>query len=115
MPTNRDIATLLDIAQAARRVLEFKQGMTKVAFLEDPKTQSAIVYQLLIIGEAVKRLSQDIRRQHSEIPWTPIAGMRDNLIHNYDDVDLDEVWKTAERDIPDLLTLLSPLLPPNAL
>ena len=113
MPSNRDAATLLDIAKAARRVLEFKQGMNKSAFLEDAKTQSAIVYQLLIAGEAVKRLSQDFRRQYPEIPWTSIAGMRDNLIHNYDDIDLDEVWKTTERDIPDLLTLLEPLLPPN--
>nr|RNJ66650.1 MAG: DUF86 domain-containing protein [Leptolyngbya sp. IPPAS B-1204] len=111
MPNNRDVATLLDIARAAQRVLDFKQGMNKTDFLEDAKTQSAIVYQLLILGEAVKRLLQDLRVQHPEIPWAPIAGMRDNLIHNYDDVDLDEVWRTAERDIPDLLTLLEPLLP----
>lgn len=111
MPANRDAATLLDLAKAARKVLAFKQGINKAAFLDDAKTQSAIVYQLLIIGEAVKRLSQDCRRQHPEIPWTAIAGMRDNLIHNYDDVDLDEVWQTAERDIPELLTRLEPLLP----
>ncbi|MBF2046996.1 MAG: DUF86 domain-containing protein [Elainella sp. C42_A2020_010] len=111
MPNNRDVATLLDIARAAQRVLDFKQGMNKTDFLEDAKTQSAIVYQLLILGEAVKRLLQDLRVQHPEISWAPIAGMRDNLIHNYDDVDLDEVWRTAERDIPDLLTLLEPLLP----
>lgn len=95
MPNNRDAATLLDLAKAAQKVLEFKQGMDKAAFLEDAKTQSAIVYQLLIVGEAVKRLSQDFCKHHSKIPWAPIAGMRDNLIHNYDDVDLDEVWKTA--------------------
>ena len=45
------------------------------------------------------------------IPWELIAGMRDKLIHEYDDVDMDEVWKTAEKDVPDFLHLLEPLLP----
>jgi uncharacterized protein with HEPN domain len=49
--------------------------------------------------------------RHPEIPWTLIAGMRDKLIHGYDIVDLDEVWKTANADVPDLLSLLEPLLP----
>ncbi len=85
--------------------------MDKTAFLQDDKTESAILYQLLIIGEAVKRLSPELRQQNPEIPWSLMAGMRDNLIHEYDDVDLEEVWKTSDRDIPDLLALLEPLLP----
>jgi uncharacterized protein with HEPN domain len=107
----RDETTLLDIARAAHLVLEFKQGMDKAAFLQDIKTQSAVLHQLMVIGEAVKRLSQDFHTRHPEIPWTLIAGMRDKLIHGYDIVDLDEVWKTVDADVPDLLSLLEPLLP----
>lgn len=107
----RDETTLLDIAQAARLILVFKQGMDKAAFLKDLKTQSAILHQLLVMGEAVKRLSQDFRSHHFEIPWTPIARMRDKLIHAYDIVDFEEVWKTVNTDVPNLLTLLEPLLP----
>jgi uncharacterized protein with HEPN domain len=101
---SRDKETLLDIVTAAKLVVEFVQDMAKTLFVEDIKTQSAVLHQLLVIGEAVKRLSQDFRIQHPEIPFTLIAGMRDKLIHEYDDVDLDEVWKTAQRDVPKLLS-----------
>ncbi|MBN1815652.1 MAG: DUF86 domain-containing protein [Anaerolineae bacterium] len=106
----RDEATLLDIVQAARLVVEFKRGMDKPAFLADAKTQSAILHQLMVIGEAVKRLSQDFRARHPQVPWALIAAMRDKLIHAYDIVDLDEVWKTAEVDVPDLLSAIELLL-----
>lgn len=107
----RDEATLLDIANAARLVLVFIWGMTKEAFLGDLKTQSSVLYQLVVIGEAVKRLSLEFRAQHVNVPWSLIAGMRDHLIHAYDVVDWDEVWKTAASDVPDLLAKIESLLP----
>ena len=108
---SRDSITLLDMLKAARLVVEFRGGMNKIAFREDPKTQSAILHQLLILGEAAKRVSTEFRTQHKSIPWKKIAGMRDKLIHEYDDVDLDEVWKTARSDIPRLIAQLEPLVP----
>jgi uncharacterized protein with HEPN domain len=107
----RDEATLLDIAEAARLVASFVQNMSKATFLDDYKTQSAVLYQLIVMGEAVKRLSSEFRAQHAEIPWSLIAGMRDHLIHGYDIVDWDEVWKTATADVPNLLIKIEPLLP----
>ncbi len=107
----RDETTLLDIAEAARLAASFMQDLSKDAFLDDFKTQSAVLYQLIVMGEAVKRLSAEFRAQHTEIPWSLIAGMRDHLIHGYDIVDWDEVWKTATSDVAGLLTQLEPLLP----
>ena len=107
----RDDASLLDIARAGSLLRDFIQGMSKAQFYNDLKTQAAVLHQLLIIGEAVKRLSEAFRQKHSNIPWRLIAGMRDKLIHGYDSVDLGEVWKTASQDIPDLLTKIHPLLP----
>ena len=92
-------------------VLEFKEGMDKDAFLDDVKTQSAVLHQWMVMGEAVRWLSEDFRSQCPEIPWSLIAGMRDQLIHGYDVVDLDEVWRTATSDVPNLLVWLEPRLP----
>lgn len=108
---SRDDATLLDMLKSARLVIEFKRNIDKIALLNDPKTESAILHQLLLLGEAVKRLSEEFRAHHPEIPWTMVAGMRDKLIHEYDAVDLDEVWKTVTTDIPCLIDLLEPLAP----
>jgi len=107
----QDETTLLNIAESARLVVDFVQGMSQAAFLEDFKTQSAVLYQLIVMGEAVKRLSAEFRIQHSEIPWSLIAGMRDHLIHGYDLVDWDEVWQTATSDMAALLTQIEPLIP----
>lgn len=106
----RDDATLLDIRRAAELILEFAKGMDKVGFQADLKTQSSILHQLMILGEAVKRLTPEFRACHMMIPWQLIAGMRDQLIHSYDVVDIDEVWKTVEKDIPELLAMLDPLV-----
>jgi uncharacterized protein with HEPN domain len=78
----RDEAHLLDIARAAHLAIEFKGGADKAEFLEDAKTQSAVLHQLLIIGEAVKRLSPEFRAAHAEVPWKLIAGTRDKLSPN---------------------------------
>src|SRR5215813_13391875 len=107
----RDDATLLDILRAARLTVAFKGDLDQSAFLNDLKTQSAILHQLLVLGEAVKRLSEEFRTNHPAMPWRMMAGMRDKLIHAYDAVDLDEVWRTISMDIPHLITLLEPCEP----
>ena len=107
----RDRAILLDMAKFAQTILELMEGIDKITFNKDIRTQSAILYQLTILGEAVKRLSNDFRQQHSQIPWRDIAGMRDKLIHKYDKIQLDLVWQTVSRDIPQFLAQILPLLP----
>ena len=81
-------------------IQEYISGMDLAAFLDDHKTQDAVVRQFEIIGEATKRISLEYREKHSEIPWSDMAGMRDVLIHDYIDVNFEIVWKTATEDIP---------------
>jgi len=106
-----DDATLLDILNAARLAIEFIKGMDKTAFLVDLKTQSAVIHQCLILGEAVKRLTPPFCNSHPELLWRMMARMRDMLIHHYDSVDLEQLWNTLQNDIPRVISTIEPLLP----
>ena len=111
MKKNRDLESLIDIFKAAQRVIRFSKNIEKETLLNDDKEISAILYQITIIGEATKRLSMDYRQQHPEIPWRNLAGMRDVLVHEYDQIDLDIVWNVVHYKIPSLIERLQPLLP----
>ncbi|OFW27252.1 MAG: hypothetical protein A3H97_12940 [Acidobacteria bacterium RIFCSPLOWO2_02_FULL_65_29] len=109
---SRDDAVVLDMLTAARRAIAFASGLTQDQLGADLKSQSAILHQLLVLGEAAKRLSEGFRDLHPGTPWKAIAGMRDRIIHGYDDVDLQEVWRTLEADLPLLIVTLEALVPP---
>lgn len=108
---SRDNASLLDIVQAGQKVVQFAEGLTREQLEVDVMRQSAILYQITIIGEATKRLSQIYREEHPEIPWRRIAGMRDILAHQYDRLNFDTVWEVIQQEIPQLLVAIEPLLP----
>lgn len=103
---SRDKAILVDLLKAARLVLQFKGKLSKRAFLRDGQNTVRDLALIVVIGEAVKRLSDSFRAEHNELPWPAIAGMRDKLIHQYDAVDLNEVWKTVTTDIEPLIVFL---------
>lgn len=106
----KDDSTYIDhIANSIDRILEYIAGKDQVSFEEDSMAHDAVVRQLEIMGEATKNISQDFRSEHPDIPWSDMAGMRDILIHQYINVDLSIVWKTASEDIPQLKTLIQKL------
>ena len=94
-------------------IVELAEGFDQASFLRDPRTEFAILHQIIILGEATKRLSREFRSQHPSIPWRLIAGMRDKLIHEYHDVDLEEVWRVATVDEPRMLAAPEPLFRPD--
>lgn len=78
--------------------------------MEDEKTQSAVVRQLEIIGEALGEVGDALRRAHPEVPWSKAIGMRNALIHAYFHVDAETVWRTVREDLPSLATQVAALL-----
>ncbi len=107
---NRDQSYLLDIVKAAQLVELFVEGVDQETFDFDHRTQSAVIRQLEIVGEATKRLSDGLRDNHPEVPWRQMAGMRDILIHAYDHVDLNAVWNVTQQAIPDLIVAITAIL-----
>lgn len=97
---------LSHILERAEKILLFTEGMTDLSFLKDEKTQSAVIRELEVMGEAAKRLSPDFKQQNPGVPWKLISGMRDVLIHDYEGVDMNNVWITVSRDLPELIDQL---------
>lgn len=104
-----DLVYVEHIQSSVNRIQSYISGLNLDSFLENHMVQDAIVRQLEVIGEATKKISQDFRDQHQDIPWKDMAAMRDKLIHDYIEVDFKMVWNTATIDIPELERLLEAL------
>jgi uncharacterized protein with HEPN domain len=83
---------------------------TRTAFDADKLVRSHVLRQIQIIGEAAWRLSVDLKERHPEVPWKLMAGMRHALVHGYFEIDWNEVYVTARRDIPALKPLVRAML-----
>ena len=101
---------LKDIAEAMEAIEEFVEGMEPDDFKQDDKTSSAVVRKFEIIGEAAKRVPEDIRQKYPQIPWKEMAGMRDKLIHFYFGLDYTLVWETIEHRIPQIRPVIHQIL-----
>ena len=106
----KDDAYLLDILDACNLIIEFAKSVEYHDFEKDIMRQDAIIRRIEILGEATRRLSVEFKDQHKEIPWHLLRGMRDRLIHEYDEVDIELIWDIIQNDIPELTILISPLI-----
>jgi len=109
----RDAVSLLDMLKAARKVVEYATGLDESSFMASSRDQDAILRQLTIVGEAAKRVSEEFRTSHPEVPWRRVAGFRDVVVHDYFKVDIEEVWRIVQGDVPALIEVIEPLVPPE--
>ena len=97
------------IQQAASDACGFLEGMSKDDFLDDKRTQQAVIMSLVIIGEAATKVmdsDSDFVAAHPEVPWRNMCGMHNRIAHGYFDINLDMVWETVQTALPELLNQL---------
>lgn len=98
--------------QAATDACDFVDGLSKEDFLQDKRTQQAVVMSLIIIGEAATKVMDrhaDFSQAHPEVPWRSMRGMRNRIAHGYFEINLEMVWDTIKVALPDLLDRLKSL------
>ena len=104
-----DRERLRDILEAIERIERYT-SKGREEFMQDELIQTWVVHHIQIIGEAARKLSEETRSEHDEVPWPAIIAMRNILVHDYFSVDIDEVWSTIERDLPPLKVEVSSIL-----
>lgn len=86
--------------------------MVKRPYLGDTLIQDAVIRNLEVIGEAASRITAEYRTTHPEFPWRGMAALRNVLIHDYEGVDLQRVWRVVEKELPVLKIAIERILPP---
>jgi uncharacterized protein with HEPN domain len=112
MSENRLPDYLQHMRQAAADAIGFVEGMSRVDFLADKRTQQAVIMSLIVLGEAATKVMDrypDFANAHAQVPWRNMRGMRNRIAHGYFDVDLDVVWDTVQTALPNLALTLDGL------
>ena len=107
----RDIQFLLDMLQSAELIMQYTTEYSKNDFIENIQLQDSVIRRLLVIAEAARRVSEITRQNLSHISWREINGMRNRLVHEYDDVNLNIVWDVFQFEMPPLIEELKSQIP----
>lgn len=110
MSTNRVPEYLDHMLEAATQACAYVDGFSKDQFLQDKKTQQAVVLNLILIGEEAAKVLKDhdiFANEHPELPLRSMKGMRNRIAHGYFEINLDTVWETVQTALPKLIQQLA--------
>jgi uncharacterized protein with HEPN domain len=98
----REPSFLKDILSACRKIETIVAGTSEESFLKDEVLTAAVLHHLTVIGEAIGRLSVELKDRHRAVPWRQIVAVRHRIVHAYFDLDWQILWDAANADIPEL-------------
>jgi len=105
-----DLIRIRHMLEAGQKAVSFAAGRTKADLDEDDMLAFALMKAIEVMGEAAGKVSSGSKEQFDEIPWPHIVGMRNRLIHGYDDISLDILWKTVTSNLPPLIQALDRII-----
>jgi uncharacterized protein with HEPN domain len=111
LPEEKDAALLWDMHKAASEIVEFVKGVNYARFQSDKMLRYAVERQILVIGEAAKNVSPAFKNTCPQIQWNAIIAQRNILAHEYGDILVERIWRVATVFVPELIKLLTPLIP----
>jgi uncharacterized protein with HEPN domain len=105
-----DLVYIHHVLDAIIQIQKYAKNLTSKKFLRSQITKDAVIRQVTIIGEASRRLSPDFQKNHPQVPWSQVIGMRNRLVHDYLGTDFGEVWRVVQEDLPTLKQQLRKML-----
>jgi uncharacterized protein with HEPN domain len=108
--TSREIGYLRDIRDAAHRAINHITGLEAETVADDPYLQDGVVRCLILMGEAAKNVSDAIKAEFPDVDWSGMIGLRNVLVHRYQEIDYLELWTIVNRDLPPIVDELSAYL-----
>ena len=110
MSRRDDRVSLVDMLIHAKEAVALSSETSLNDLIEDRVMQLALQKLVEIVSEAANRVSEETQQRHQEIPWPQIIGLRNRLVHGYDDVNLDILWKIIQADLPPLTQQLKAIV-----
>ena len=110
MKKSDDTGRLNHIYDAIARIDAYTSGVEKAAFLKNSMMQDAVMRQIEIIGEAARYISDEFQEKHAELPWFQMRGIRNKIVHDYLEINVDVIWDTVKNDLPPLKAQVQKLL-----
>jgi len=106
----RDAGYLWDMLQTAKDILEFTRGVTFDEYSSNKMMKMSIERGFQILGDAARRVSEDLKAEHLEIPWSSVIKHRNVIVHDYADLSLERIWEVVQKDLPELVRDLEQLI-----
>ena len=108
-----DLDRIQHVLDAIARIKRFTAGMNRDSFVSDPTTADAVAYNIMIVGEATRCISDTFKEAHPDVPWKQIRAMRNILVHDYVRTDVDQLWLVVENDLDDLTAKMTAAKDPS--
>ncbi|MBI4796310.1 MAG: DUF86 domain-containing protein [Deltaproteobacteria bacterium] len=99
-----------DILEAVEDSLDITRGMDYEIFCQDKKTSKSVLYNLVVIGEAARKVPEEVTARYPAIPWREMGDMRNVVIHEYFGIDTKILWETIKNELPPLVNRLKEIL-----